>query len=572
MIRRNLHVRAAASRAAAVVSAAMLAVTGITGCAGQNSAAESAAAGAEQAGGEAADGAAGAAGEENAPGEGAAAGDASGSADGTADEEYWPVLAVSPGGAQFPDMNIVVPTTEAPPEYIRIGTRSWIVKDLQARLMELGFMDNDEPSEYYGEVTQAAVKIYQRQNHLAQDGIVGAETLAAILDENAHYYTAQHGDSGTDIVELQQRLYQLGYLASSSDITGTFDEKTQTAVQKFQEMNSLDPDGKIGRQSQNLMYSEEVKPNLVAIGEKSDIVLAAQKRLYLLGYLTSEPDGNFGQGTAMAIREFQSRNDLVVDGYLGPGTRDVLNSDNAQPFGLVLGDQSDTVKQVQKLLNKWGYLDADLITGYYGDATKRAVVDFQKRNSLSADGSVGAQTMAKLTGTDAKRPAPKQKSTTAARTQGGSSSGGSSGSSGSSGGHTDAGSGGSSQSSYHYSGGGSVGTLLDVASSKIGSPYVWGAKGPNSFDCSGFVYWCLNQAGVNQSYMTSGGWASSGRGQRISSFGDLQAGDIIVVSGHVGIADGGGGVIDASSSNGRVVHRSLSSWWQRNFICGYRIF
>ena len=72
--------------------------------------------------------------------------------------------------------------------------------------------------------------------------------------------------------------------------------------------------------------------------------------------------------------------------------------------------------------------------------------------------------------------------------------------------------------------------------------------------------------------MTSGGWASSGRGQRISSFGDLQAGDIIVVSGHVGIADGGGGVIDASSSNGRVVHRSLSSWWQRNFICGYRIF
>ena len=552
-------------RYTALFLAALVAVSGTAGCAEQNSAAESAAS-AETAAG-------------NAAAEGDGGQDAGAEESAAADTEYWPVLAVSPGGAQFPDMNIVVPTTEAPPEYIRIGTRSWIVKDLQARLMELGFMDNDEPSEYYGEVTQAAVKIYQRQNHLAQDGIVGAETLAAILDENAHYYTAQHGDSGTDIVELQQRLYQLGYLANSSDITGTFDEKTLTAVQKFQQMNELEQDGKIGRQSQNLMYSEEVKPNLVAMGEKSDIVLAAQKRLFLLGYLTSEPDGNFGQGTAMAIREFQSRNDLVVDGYLGPGTRDALNSDNAQPFGLVLGDQSETVSQVQKLLNKWGYLDADLITGYYGDATKRAVVDFQKRNDLSADGSVGAQTMAKLTSNNAKRPAPKQ--TTAARTQGGSSggsssgsgsSGGSGGSSGSSGGHTDSGSGGSQQSTYHYSGGGSVGTLLDVASSKIGSPYVWGAKGPNSFDCSGFVYWCLNQAGVNQSYMTSGGWASSGRGQRISSCGDLQAGDIIVVSGHVGIADGGGGVIDASSSNGRVVHRSLSSWWQRNFICGYRIF
>ena len=486
-----------------------------------------------------------------------------------------PVLALTPDGPQFPGMDIVVPTTEPAPAVIRIGTRSWIIKDLQERLMELGFMDSDEPTDYYGEATQAAVKIYQRQNKLSQDGIVGEETLKAILDENAHYYTAQQGDSGSDIEELQQRLYQLGYLASSADITGTFGDKTLAAVQKFQQLNSLEQDGKVGRRTMNLVYSEDVKPNMVAYGEKSDIVLAAQKRLYMLGYLTSEPDGTFGLGTSMAIKEFQSRNDLVVDGYLGPGTREVLNSDNAQPFGLVLGDQSDTVSQVQKLLNKWGYLSSGQITGYYGDATKQAVVDFQKRNGLSADGSVGAQTMAKLTSNDARRPAPKPKATTAAAKSGSGSgksgSGSSGGSSGSS--HSDAGSGSSgSTSSYTYSGGGSVGTLLSVASSKLGSPYVWGAKGPNSFDCSGFVYWCLNQAGVSQSYMTSGGWAGSGRGRRISSFGDLSAGDIIVVRGHVGICAGGGTVIDASSSNGRVVHRNLSSWWQRNFICGWRIF
>ena len=49
-------------------------------------------------------------------------------------------------------------------------------------------------------------------------------------------------------------------------------------------------------------------------------------------------------------------------------------------------------------------------------------------------------------------------------------------------------------------------------------------------------------------------------------------GDIIVVSGHVGIVAGGGKVVDASSSNGRVVERALSSWWRNNFICGWRIF
>ena len=119
---------------------------------------------------------------------------------------------------------------------------------------------------------------------------------------------------------------------------------------------------------------------------------------------------------------------------------------------------------------------------------------------------------------------------------------------------------------------GGASALLAVASSKLGCPYVWGSKGPNSFDCSGFVYWCLNQVGVRQSYMTSSGWRNAGRYTRISSFSNLRAGDIIVVSGHVGIVAGGGTVIDASSGNGKVVHRSLSSGWANNFICGWRIF
>ena len=173
--------------------------------------------------------------------------------------------------------------------------------------------------------------------------------------------------------------------------------------------------------------------------------------------------------------------------------------------------------------------------------------------------------MAKLTSNDVVKPAPKPKAKTPKQNndkpKNGGKKNGNSGSQGGGGG-----------SSYTYSGSGSVGTLLSVASSKLGTPYVWGAKGDNAFDCSGFVYWCLNHSGVSQSYMTSGGWASSGRGQRINSYSELQAGDIIVVSGHVGIVAGGGGVIDASSSNGRVVHRSLNGWWERNFICGWRIF
>ena len=208
------------------------------------------------------------------------------------------------------------------------------------------------------------------------------------------------------------------------------------------------------------------------------------------------------------------------------------------------------MEKVQELLSKWGYLDKQLATGYYGEATKNAVKAFQERNGLTADGSVGASTMAKLTSNDVVKPAPKPKAKTPKQNndkpKNGGKKNGSSGSQGGGGG-----------SSYTYSGSGSVGTLLSVASSKLGTPYVWGAKGDNAFDCSGFVYWCLNHSGVSQSY---------------NSYSELQAGDIIVVSGHVGIVAGGGGVIDASSSNGRVVHRSLNGWWERNFICGWRIF
>ncbi len=45
--------------------------------------------------------------------------------------------------------------------------------------------------------------------------------------------------------------------------------------------------------------------------------------------------------------------------------------------------------------------------------------------------------------------------------------------------------------------GGSAKKFVDAALSKRGDPYVWGAKGPNEFDCSGLVEWAAKQAGIN---------------------------------------------------------------------------
>lgn len=475
---------------------------------------------------------------------------------------------LSPRGQILPELQVTVPEAVPMPEFLRVGDEHPVIIQLQQRLMELGFMDSDEPTQYFGTQTERAVKIFQRQHGLAQDGIIGGSTYESIMSPEAKYYAAQKGDAGDDIVLIQNRLYDLGYLANQNQLTGIFDDSTETAVIKLQEINGLGQDGKVGLQTHNLLYSDEIKANFLALGEKSDVVLAAQQRLKTLGYLLSEPDGAYGNDTVEAVKQFQARNDQVVDGYLGPGTRIALNSSEAKPMGLRLGDESSSVSKIQELLSKYGYLNSGNVTGYYGEITEDAVKSFQTQNNLVSDGTVGAITMAKLTGSDVKK-APKQSTTTANQ-----SSGNRTNNSSSSGNKTNSG---TTTTKPSSSGGtvrmsGGVGSLISVAQSKLGCPYVWGAKGPGSFDCSGFVYWCLNQVGVNQSYITSSGWRNVGRYTRINNFSDIQAGDIVVVSGHVGIAAGGGTVIDASSSNGRVIHHSLSSWWANNFICAWRIF
>lgn len=81
--------------------------------------------------------------------------------------------------------------------------------------------------------------------------------------------------------------------------------------------------------------------------------------------------------------------------------------------------------------------------------------------------------------------------------------------------------------------------VVNRAYGKLGSPYKWGAVGPNSFDCSGFVSYCLT--GEYKRIGTSGtfaGWP------KVSN---PQPGDVCVKSGHVGIYIGGGKMIHAPS-------------------------
>lgn len=87
---------------------------------------------------------------------------------------------------------------------------------------------------------------------------------------------------------------------------------------------------------------------------------------------------------------------------------------------------------------------------------------------------------------------------------------------------------------------------LQAAESKLGAPYVYGAAGPDAFDCSGLVQWAYKQAGLNlprTSYdQAAAGWSVARD--------DLQVGDVISFYGgsHSGIYAGNGNVIHASTA------------------------
>lgn len=59
------------------------------------------------------------------------------------------------------------------------------------------------------------------------------------------------------------------------------------------------------------------------------------------------------------------------------------------------GSQSEEVKQIQKKLKNWGYYEGQ-IDGIFGSETKRAVIAFQKKNGLTADGIAGKNTLAAM--------------------------------------------------------------------------------------------------------------------------------------------------------------------------------
>ncbi|MFC5958744.1 NlpC/P60 family protein [Streptomyces sp. NPDC005774] len=109
------------------------------------------------------------------------------------------------------------------------------------------------------------------------------------------------------------------------------------------------------------------------------------------------------------------------------------------------------------------------------------------------------------------------------------------------------------------SGSGRAGAAFAAAQSKLGSPYVYGATGPSSYDCSGLTSWAYAQAGVSIPRTSE---SQTGAGTKIYSTSQLQVGDLVFFFNdlhHVGLYAGNGQIIHAPRSGTVVRYESMNT-------------
>jgi peptidoglycan hydrolase-like protein with peptidoglycan-binding domain len=273
-------------------------------------------------------------------------------------------------------------------------------------------------------------------------------------------------------------------------------------------------------------------------GDENESVSRLQEKLMDLGYLDiDEPTQKFGPATEMAVNWFQRQHGLEQTGIADGDTLGWIYSREAKKYALLEGTRGSDVDSLQRKLKELGYLNK--VTGYYGKETEKAVKDFQKRNKLTVDGKTGEQTLDCIYSPRAKLH-PSKIAAIQQKTN--------------------------------------IDKLIAAAQKQLGKRYVSGAEGPNYYDCSGLVYYCLKQAGSTRGRYNAAGYAKVSEWPKVDSISKLKRGDLMFFwsdsknkIGHVAIYIGGGMMIDASSSHGKVVKRSATTnWCKKNFRLGRR--
>jgi len=186
---------------------------------------------------------------------------------------------------------------------LRRGMKNPEVESLQDELIDLGYMTLEEKKTgagTFGPRTEKAVKEFQRDNLLTENGVYDLATQAAIHQINEG---VQFGSKGGVVRGLQERLVALKLLTAQQVATGpgTFGNKTRAALINFQLANNLTPNGILTDSTYNLLHKVAPKPKVVAAGPNNEVDTVLPERGEGFRTFLREPGGATQFGTANTI-------------------------------------------------------------------------------------------------------------------------------------------------------------------------------------------------------------------------------------------------------------------------------
>ena len=322
------------------------------------------------------------------------------------------------------------------------------------------------------------------------------------------------GLTSSAIADIQSALKALGYLENPS---GAYDSATRTAIEMFQEDNALPSDGIAGDETLALLLSDSAKNWTLADG-----IYTGDKRIW------REPpkDGVDGWSsiTADKISAYSGNSVTSTGAECKLGTASV--NPNAIPIGTELyipGYGYAIAADVNAYKNKVNHLTKEplnMIDLWF--ASKEDARKWENKHNFtilyrSADA----------------RPAREAPTADA---------------------------------------------IAATAKNQVGKEYVLNASGPDEFDCSGLVYYVLNECGIAVDRKDCAGYAQNADWGKIESLSDVKAGDILFFCGedgkirHAGIAVSSKNMIDASSSHRKVAERGFQTrYWKEHFAFARRV-
>ena len=311
--------------------------------------------------------------------------------------------------ALFSDEAIVLPAA------LKSGSKGEDVEKLQNRLIQLGFMEGAADGSY-GQSTVSAVRAFQRhlgdqgyEEWIDTDGAASSLTQYCLYSDRYSSYlrSLALGDSDAEVLRVERRLRQLGYLDGEAD--DTLDDYAQAALSLFRQRAGL-ADGGVDRETVDALFGEDAPvaawcaPHDIASGDSGLAVRQLQSALVSGGLMNRMPDGKYGKELESALDKLHSylesegdvnaelfadpkavsvqAQQLLRDGLLGYRTADT-------------GDKTEALR-IQNRLYTLCYLPKSGIDGKFGRNSESAIADFQSANGLVPTGEADEATQSLL--------------------------------------------------------------------------------------------------------------------------------------------------------------------------------